>query len=64
MILAAVHRLPLSTTAIQSGGPGGTNIPNIVVRFVTIHDRDAVMQAEMKKLTQGSGKSVVPDRPP
>lgn len=64
MAFAAVHRLPPSMAAVQAGVTEGTNTPNISIRFVNIHDRDAVMHAAMKELTQGMGKSVVPDLPP
>ena len=64
MYFAAVHRLPINITAFQQGANRGSNIPNILVRFMNIHDRDAVMQATMKNLTSGSGMSVVPDLPP
>lgn len=63
MIFAAVHRLPVrnSTKANQSGPSRDTTVPNILVRFINIQDRDAVVQAAMKELNQGSGMLVVPD---
>ena len=63
MIFAAVHRLP-NVTVPQPGTLRENTTPNILVRFVNIHDREAVMQAVMSELTQGNGFSVVPDLPP
>lgn len=66
MIFAAVHRLPVRNSIItnQSGASRDITAPNILVRFINIQDRDAVIQAAMKELNQGSGMSVVPDLPP
>ena len=66
MIFAAVHRLPVrnSNTTGQTRASRGTIVPNILVRFINIQDRDGVIQAAVKKLNQGSGISVVPDLPP
>lgn len=53
VIFQAVHRLPGWVEGKRS----------IIVRFVSLMDRDDVLEAG-KKLTRGTGYSVVPDLPP
>lgn len=54
MLFQAVHRLP--------NGPEGKR--NIIVRFLSLMDRDIVLNQALSALGSKSGFSVVPDLPP
>lgn len=66
MMFAAVHRLSVKLASYSESriiALTKKKHPNILVKFVNIHDRDAVIQAAMKHLTQGNGLLVVSDLP-
>lgn len=67
IMFAAVYHLPVKPASDSENrmcASAAKTVPNFLVRFVNIPDRDAVIQAAMKYLHQGRGLSVVSDLPP